>query len=245
MAVSAGATARPARPRDHGFHPVRVRRVIAETPDTVSVVLDLTDELRDTFAYVAGQFLTFRVRIDDETHLRSYSMSSSPDVDDELQVTIKRVEGGAVSNWFNDALATGDIVETTSPAGHFCIDSASGDLVGFAGGSGITPVISLMKTALATTSRRVRLFYANRDRDSVIFDRDLSALAERYPDRVEIVHHFDSDGGFVTEPAITGYVDNAASYYICGPGPFGSSEGLSAALETFTIMLANTAKARA
>jgi ferredoxin-NADP reductase len=215
-----GVATPPARARDHGFHPLRVRRIVSETPDTISVVLDIPAELHDTFAYAAGQFLTFRVPIDGERHLRSYSMSSSPEVDDEMTVTIKRVDGGVVSNWANDALHEGDIVESTGPAGHFCLDTAEGDLIGYAGGSGITPVFSLMKAALATTARRVRLLYANRDRESVIFDRELADLAERYPGRVEVVHHLDADSGFVDESAIGPFLDANASHYICGPGPF-------------------------
>jgi 3-ketosteroid 9alpha-monooxygenase subunit B len=224
MTVSAGVSADvpplPARARDHRFHALQVRRIVAETADTVSLVLAVPDELRDTFSYRAGQFLTFRIRVGGEQHLRSYSMSSSPDVDDELTVTIKRVEGGVVSNWLNVSLCEGDPVDSTCPAGRFCLDTSTGDLIGFAGGSGITPVISLMKTALATTDRSVRLLYANRDRGSVIFDRELAALAERYPGRVDVAHRLDVEDGFVDDAAVEPFVDNDASYYICGPGPF-------------------------
>jgi 3-ketosteroid 9alpha-monooxygenase subunit B len=220
MAVSADVEAVPGRARDHGFHPLRVKRIVRETNDTVSVVLDIPDELRTAFSYRAGQFVTFRIQLDGGPVLRSYSMSSSPDVDDEMQVTVKQVDGGVVSSWFNAALAEGDTVESTCPAGRFCLDDATGDLVGFAGGSGITPVISLVKTALATTSRNVRLLYANRDSESVIFSTELQALAERYPGRVDIAHHLDVDNGFVEAAGIEGFVASDASYYICGPGPF-------------------------
>ena len=113
--------------RDHGFHPLRVRRVIAETSEAVSLVLDVPAELEAAFAYRAGQFLTFRLTIDGRQVLRSYSMSSSPEVDDELQVTVKRVAGGVVSNWIADTLAAGDTLDSTRPAGHFCLGAGDGD----------------------------------------------------------------------------------------------------------------------
>ena len=125
------------------------------------------------FAYEAGQFCTFRVRIDDRVLLRCYSMSSSPAVDTELKVTVKRTPGGVVSNWMNDELTEGDTLEATRPAGVFRLGPSPGDLVAFSAGSGITPVLSLVKTALATTTRRVRLLYANQHRDA----RDLRLRA--------------------------------------------------------------------
>ena len=104
---------------DHGFHPVRVARVMAETAEASSFVLDVPEALRSAFAYEAGQFCTFRVRIDDRVLLRCYSMSSSPAVDPELTVTVKRTPGGVVSNWMNDQLTEGDTLEATRPAGVF------------------------------------------------------------------------------------------------------------------------------
>ena len=216
----------PRTTRDHGFHPLRVSRIITETPDAVSLVLDVPAELADAFSYDAGQFLTFRVSIDGRQHLRSYSMSSSPDVDGELAVTVKRVPGGRVSNWIADALTVGAAVESTCPAGVFCLNSCTGpaaaDLLAYAGGSGITPIYSLLKTALAATGRRVRLLYANRDRESAIFAAELDALAERHPGRLEVTHHFDASGGFVQPETIRKHAASAsqAEAFICGPGPF-------------------------
>jgi ferredoxin-NADP reductase len=137
-----------------------------------------------------------------------------------LQVTVKRVPGGVVSNWMIDSLAVGDTVEATYPAGVFCLTSDDSELVAFSGGSGITPVFSLIKTALTTTARRVRLLYANRDRDSIIFRDALAALAEEHPDRLEVVHRLDVEDGFVDADAIRPFVSEGAEYYVCGPGPF-------------------------
>jgi ferredoxin-NADP reductase len=198
--------------RDHGFHPVRITRVIQETPDTRSYVLDAP------FPYRAGQFLTFRVC----GTLRSYSMSSCPVTDSSLMTTVKRVPGGLVSNWIIDNLDVGSVVEVTLPAGVFCLRDTSAPLVAFAGGSGITPILSLAKNALATTPRRVRILSAHRDADSVIFGSVLSSLAERYPGRLSVRHHLDAFGGFVTPDEVAQFAgaDRDADFYLCGPAPF-------------------------
>ncbi len=200
--------------RDHGFHPVRIARVIEETADTRSYVLAAPE----AFGYRAGQFVTFRVC----GTLRSYSMSSSPDTDSELRVTVKRVPGGLVSNWMHDQLAPGDIVETTLPAGVFCLRDNPQPLVAFAGGSGITPILSLIKSALATTDRQVRVLTANRDAGSVIFAATLAELAVRYPERFEVRYHLDTDGGFLTEQQVLSFAGAPANadFYLCGPAPF-------------------------
>jgi ferredoxin-NADP reductase len=198
--------------RDHGFHEIRVTRVIQETHDTRSYVLDAPLDYR------AGQFVTFRVC----GTLRSYSMSSSPDTDGELMTTVKRVPGGLVSNWMHDNLSAGDMVEVTAPAGVFCLRESGAPVVAFAGGSGITPIISLAKSALATTGRRVRVFTANRDAESVIFRAALGELAERYPGRLEIRHHLDAVSGLVTRSEVLDFagLDLSADFYLCGPAPF-------------------------
>ncbi len=222
MATSAAPTSQQGAARHHGFHPLRVRRVVRETADAASFVLDVPPALDADFVYEAGQFLTFRATVDGQVHHRCYSMSSAPAVDEELQVTVKRVPGGAVSNWMIDELGPGDVIGASVPAGVFCLRPGDGDLVAFCGGSGITPVFSLLKTALATTGRRVRLYYANRDRDAVIFAAELDALAERYPDRLEVVHHLDAERGFVDADAVRPFLGSTAGaeYYVCGPTPF-------------------------
>lgn len=198
--------------RDHGFHPVRITRIVAETDDARTFVLDAP------WPYRAGQFVTFRAC----GALRSYSMSSSPDTDGELMTTVKRVPGGLVSNWMLDNLVSGDVVEVTRPAGIFCLRETSAPLVAFCGGSGVTPILSLVKSALATTRRRVRVLLANKDADAIIFRSVLAELADRYPDRLEVHHHLDVLNGFVTATQIRNFVnvDTHADFYICGPAPF-------------------------
>ncbi len=163
--------------RRHGYHRLRVKAVVEETDDTRSFVLDVPGELREAFRYQPGQFCSFRVHIDDDEHARCYSMSSAPDTDDDLTVTVKRVPGGLVSNWLNDHVSAGDLLEVTRPAGTFCVRPADRPVIAFCGGSGVTPVMSIAKSVLAASPRPVHLLYANRDRGSVIFDEPLAALA--------------------------------------------------------------------
>jgi len=208
--------------RQHGYHSLRIARVVAETRDASSFVLDVPDELAETFRYRPGQFCTFRVRIDGDEQVRSYSMSSAPATDGDLTVTVKRVAGGLVSNWFLDHLAEGDVIEVTKPAGVFCPQASERPVLGFCGGSGVTPVMSIAKHVLATTQRPVRLLYANRDRDSVIFDAAFTALFADHAGRLLVERHFDSDDGFLTPESIAAFVSSEleADIYICGPGPF-------------------------
>jgi ferredoxin-NADP reductase len=208
--------------RDHTFHPVRVTRVVDETADARSFVLDVPNGLRTAFTYDAGQFCTFRVVVDGQPHFRCYSMSSAPALDADLQVTVKRVPNGAVSNWMIDHIAPGDTVDVASPAGVFRLAPGDGDIVAFAAGSGITPVFSLLKTALTCTSRRVQLLYANRDRDAVIFGSELDELAAAHGERFAIVHHLDVEHGFVDADSIRSVTATLRDpeFYVCGPAPF-------------------------
>ncbi len=222
MALSESAAQAPLAPVDHSFHPVRVGRVIRETADASTFVLEVPDELAPQFAYRAGQFCTFRVPVDGESLVRCYSMSSSPEVDSEFRVTVKRIPGGAVSNWMNDRLAPGDTVDVARPAGFFRLGAGSGDFVAFSAGSGITPVFSLLKTALATTTRRVRLVYANRDRASAIFAPEIDALKAEHGDRFDLVHHLDVEHGFIGSDVVRQSSGPAGDtqYFVCGPDPF-------------------------
>jgi ferredoxin-NADP reductase len=214
------AAARP--PARHRYHPLRVRRVIREAPETRSLVLEVPAGLAGAFAYEAGQFITLRAVLGGETHLRSYSMSSSPAVDSELRVTVKRVPGGPVSNWLNDAVGEGDVLEVSPPGGSFVLGRGEHDIVAFAAGSGITPIFSILKTALAATGRRACLLYANRDRAAAIFGAELDALAARYPGRLTVEHHEDLARGFISRDEVTRVAGNVgdAAYYICGPAGF-------------------------
>ncbi|XVQ09405.1 2Fe-2S iron-sulfur cluster-binding protein [Spirillospora sp. CA-255316] len=212
-------------PERHRYHPLRVRRVVRETSEARSIVFEVPPELDGAFTYEAGQFVTIRVVREGRTHLRGYSMSSSPEVDGELRVTVKRVPGGLVSNWLNDAVREGDVLDVARPGGAFVLDQGEHDIVAFAAGSGITPVFSILKTALATTGRRARLLYANRNREAAIFGDELDALAGRHPGRFAVEHHEDLVSGFVDRDTVARYAAGTAgagdaAFYICGPDGF-------------------------
>jgi 3-ketosteroid 9alpha-monooxygenase subunit B len=127
-----------------------------------------------------------------------------------------------VSNWLNDTAAAGVQIHAAPPEGRFVLGDSDRELVAFAGGSGITPVFSLIRSALAVTARRMRLFYANRTRDSVIFADSLALLVDHHPNRIVVQHHLDEDSDVVHRSEIESFVGTAgdADFYICGPAAF-------------------------
>lgn len=204
-----------------GFERLRVKTVIRETADAHSIVFEVPDDRADRFAYAPGQFLTLRVDVDGETCLRCYSLASSPSVDADLKVSIKRVAGGRVSNRLLDTVQAGDDLVVMPPKGVFRLRESAAPVVLFAAGSGITPVISILKQVLVTTARPVTLVYANRDERSVIFRHELAGLAARHPDRFTLVHRFDDREGPLTAGAVAARTTAAeAQFYMCGPAPF-------------------------
>ncbi len=162
----------------HVFQRATVTRIIKETADTRTFVLDPHEK---PFTYRAGQFCTFKVTVDGEELYRSYSMSSAPETDTELMTTVKRVAGGKVSNWLVDNVVEGDELTMTRAAGTFVLSPTSAPLLAFAGGSGVTPILSLAKSALASTDRAVRILCADRDRASVIFEAVIDELVGALP----------------------------------------------------------------
>jgi 3-ketosteroid 9alpha-monooxygenase subunit B len=207
---------------DHEYHRLAVAGVVDETPDTRSFVFDVPAGLAATFAYAAGQFCTFRTVLDGKPVVRCYSMSSSPEVGEPLATTVKRVPGGRMSNWMNDSLRVDDVIDVMPPAGLFVLQPRATPIVAFAGGSGITPVLSIVKSALATTARSITLVYANRDADSVIFGADLERLRAGSAGRLTVHHHLDDASGFLDAAACASLVGDGhdAHVYVCGPGPY-------------------------
>jgi 3-ketosteroid 9alpha-monooxygenase subunit B len=204
---------------------LQVSAVIDETFDARSLVLDIPTSLRERFRYKPGQFLSFRVPIAGKLLTRCYSMASSPLADAQPKVTVKRVDGGRVSNWMNE-VQVGDWLEVLPPAGLFCLEPQGADsdrpLVLFGGGSGITPVFSILKSVLHSGRRPIKLIYANRDEASVIFKDELRQLIKAHPDQLHVVHVLDSVQGFLTDAQVRHLLQGAADgdYFICGPGPF-------------------------
>jgi 3-ketosteroid 9alpha-monooxygenase subunit B len=221
--ASEGVSPEHWREATHACHELRVARTIAETHDSVSIVLEIPTALEHAFRYRAGQFLTFKIPYQGRVLSRSYSLSSSPDVEREHKVTVKRVELGRISNWMNERVRPGAPLMVVPPAGLFVLDpAATRDLCFWSGGSGITPCISLIKTALATTQRRMQLVYANRDARSIIFRDELEALARAHPGRLALHHSLDDERGFVGAADVDARVGSALDqdFYLCGPAAF-------------------------
>ncbi|MFN3732199.1 2Fe-2S iron-sulfur cluster-binding protein [Comamonas testosteroni] len=206
------------------YHPLRVRAVIDETHDTKSIVFEVPEALAEQFSYRPGQFLTLRLPIEGRYVPRCYSMSSAPVLDDALRVTVKRVDKGRGSNWVCDRVQVGDSIELMPPSGLFSPRNLSQNFLLLAGGSGITPVFSILRTVLKQHQGNVVLFYANRDERSVIFKKDLQQLAAEYPDRLQVLHWLDSVQGAPSQKQLaawaTPWVVDAGQAFICGPGPF-------------------------
>lgn len=173
------------------FHPLRVATVEREARDAVVVTFEVPPALREAFRYVQGQHLTLRAEVDGRELRRSYSICSAVQ-DDVLRIAIKRNPGGAFSNWANDTLRTGATVDVMPPLGHFSValdPAARRHYLGFAAGSGITPLLSIVKTTLATEPlSRFTLFYGNRASGTVMFKEELAALKDMHLARFSLVH---------------------------------------------------------
>jgi 3-ketosteroid 9alpha-monooxygenase subunit B len=209
-------------PDDAGAYRLTVREIVRETEDACSIVLDPPAEAADAFTYAPGQFLTLQLPHPSGAVARCYSLCSSPHVDDSLRIAVKRVRDGLGSNWVNDTLAVGDEVECLPPGGVFTPKSFDEDLLLFAGGSGITPVMSILKSALAVGSGRVVLVYANQHERAVIFAEQLRELVEEYPDRLHVLHWLESVQGRPSRTLLKAFVAPYSPYtaFVCGPSPF-------------------------
>ena len=201
---------------------VTVREVVAETADACTVVLDPPEHAADRFTYRPGQFVTLRLPIESGPVARCYSLCSSPHVDDAMQIAVKRVPSGVGSNWINDSLKPGDVLDCLPPAGVFTPRSFDEDFLLFAGGSGITPVLSILKSALATGSGQVVLVYANQHEKSVIFAGELRRLTADYPERLHVVHWLESVQGLPSHSHLKALAapHTSSTSFVCGPSPF-------------------------
>lgn len=206
----------------NNFFALRVARVIEESADARSLVFDVPEHLGEQFRYQPGQFLTLRVPFEDGWLPRCYSLSSTPLLSEPLRVTVKRVRDGRASNWLCGELQAGQTLEVLPPAGVFVPRNLNDDLLLFGGGSGVTPVLSILRSALLAGHGRVMLIYANRDEASVIFRDELKALASAHPRRLQIVHWLDSVQGIPTVEQLAELARpfTDAQAFICGPGPF-------------------------
>jgi ring-1,2-phenylacetyl-CoA epoxidase subunit PaaE len=236
------------------FHPLKVKEIVKETREAISILFELPSELRDLYQYKAGQYLTLQLHIDGERYRRAYSLSSCPFIDSDPKVTVKRVEGGKVSNYLNDYARPGMIIEVLPPMGNFTPPISAAhrdDYFLYAGGSGITPVISILKSVLEVEKEsRVTLFYGNHSPSSIIFYEELKEWGRQFPDRLKLIHVLENGSlseeeewhlGMLSREATTTLLKKyaspgeieAGSHYICGPGPM--MDEVEAALDELGI----------
>ncbi len=217
------------------FHPLKVKDIHRETQDAVSVAFELPEDLKEAYTFIQGQYLTLKATINGEEVRRNYSVCVSP-VDEELRVAIKEVPGGRFSTFANRVLKVGDTLDVMTPMGKFYTEVKVGqakNYIGFAGGSGITPIISILKTVLQIEPESTfTLFYANRGGDSIIFHEKIEALKNTYLNRFRIYHIFSQEkleteifNGYITKEKVAQFsrflfdANTIDEYFICGPEP--------------------------
>jgi ring-1,2-phenylacetyl-CoA epoxidase subunit PaaE len=218
------------------FHALRVAEITPETDEAMSIRFEVPAGLADAFRFKAGQHLTLKADIGGEEVRRNYSLCVAPD-EGEIKVTVKRIAGGLFSNWVAESLKPGHMLDVMTPHGSFTTAFDAGAArryVGIAGGSGITPIMSLIRTALGQEpGSRFTLFYGNRDSQSVIFLEGLAELKDRYIGRLEIFHFLaeekgdvDLFNGMLDQQRCAEAVDQLVvepetvdAWFICGPGP--------------------------
>ena len=218
---------------DNHFHPLRVRSVRPETDEAMVVSFDIPAELGEHFRFTQGQYLTLRRLIGGEDVRRSYSICAGLD-DGELRVGVRRVRGGRFSNWLAENLQAGDTIDVMPPQGRFFVPiepASARHHVGIAGGSGITPILSIMKTVLAREpASRFTLIYGNRQLQSTMFKEEIEDLKNRYMTRLVLQHVFSDEhtdsplgygvmnrekiGEFLQSVVPAARIDHV---YVCGP----------------------------
>lgn len=231
------------------FHPLRVADCRNETRDAVVITFEVPEALRDRFQFVQGQHLGLRVQINGEELRRSYSICSAP-FENVLRIAVKRVPDGLFSTWAHEHLKPGQFIDCMEPAGHFHVPLEPGATrhhVAFAAGSGITPVLSILKTTLAGEPRsHMTLVYGNRASTSVLFRDELADLKDRYTARFSLLHILSREHQDIElftgridrdkcDQLFKHWIDPAAIdvAYICGPGSM--MEQVSESLEAHHV----------
>jgi ring-1,2-phenylacetyl-CoA epoxidase subunit PaaE len=215
------------------FHDLRVKSIEPDTAEASILSFEVPPELQETFGFTQGQYLTLRASIDGQDLRRSYSICAGVD-DGELRVGVRRVKGGVFSNWINERVRPGDRISVMAPQGRFFVPiepESRRHHLGIAGGSGITPILSIMKTVLAREpNSRFTLIYGNRMLRSTMFKEELEDLKNRYMTRLSLQHVFsdeptdspinmgimnrDKIGEFLATVVPAPSIDHA---YVCGP----------------------------
>ena len=222
------------------FHKLKVLAVDNPIKEATTITFDVPTHLYESFNYYPGQHLIIKFMVNGEEARRSYSLNSCPFKEEPLQVTVKRVKGGLVSNYVGDRLKAGDELEVMIPQGRFYADvkeDAYKTYFLFAAGSGITPIVSILKSVLiASPNSAVNLFYGNANQNTIIFKKELDELLEQYPGRLHVVHtlsdpevwstweQWKGRKGRIDAESVEWFITNhppiaqSTEYYICGPG---------------------------
>lgn len=232
------------------FHSLKVKDIRRETADAVSIAFDVPPQIQHEFQYKQGQYITIKLKVNGEELRRSYSICTSPYSEKELRVAVKEVADGRASTLMNRQWKVGDIVEVMTPMGNFSSVLSGNNIksyVLFAGGSGITPMMSILKSVLYIEKKStVTLVYANRDEDSVIFKNEIEKIASENPDRFKVLNVYDKpnhtvdaiQSGILTVDRVKEIVakldlSKSDEFFICGPGPM--MENIKLALESINI----------
>jgi len=232
------------------FHTLKVKDIRRETPDAVSVAFEVPVQLQPEFQYKQGQYITLKLTVKGEEIRRSYSICTSPYSEKELRVAIKEVADGRASTLINRDLKVGDSMDVMTPMGNFhsvLSGNNAKHYVLLAGGSGITPMMSILKSVLYIEKQsKVTLVYANRDEDAVIFKAEIEKLAHDHADKLQVVNVYDNpkgsvpdlQKGLISADRATAILQsfgltNADEYFICGPGPL--MENIKTALEGLKV----------
>lgn len=217
------------------FYPLTIKDIRQETKDCVSVAFDIPAHLQEQFKFMPGQYLTFKHKHDGEEMRRSYSICSAPH-ENEVRVAIKKVEGGLFSTFANEKLSVGQVLETMAPMGNFVCETQANNkknYVAFAAGSGITPMMSIIKTVLHNEpNSQFTLVYGNQSFQSIVFREEIEALKNKFLTRFTVIHilsreRLESDLNFgriddkkcdaLSENLLS--IDAIDQIFICGPEP--------------------------
>lgn len=232
------------------FHTLKVKDIRRETADAVSIAFDIPLAIQHEYQFKQGQYITVKLNVNGEELRRSYSICTSPYSEKELRVAVKEVKDGRASTLMNRSWKVGDTVEVMTPMGNFHSVLSGNNkkhYVLFAGGSGITPMMSILKSVLYIEKQsKVTLVYANRDEESVIFNTEIQKIVSENSDRIKVLNVYDApktqvidlQKGLLTIDRVKEIINtynaiNADEYFICGPGPM--MENIKQALESLKI----------
>ncbi len=246
------------------FHSLTVKKITRETPDAVTITFDIPENLKSDFQFIQGQYLTLKMQMNDSEVRRAYSMCSSP-MEEDISVTVKKVPGGMMSPYLNDQLKEGNSLEVMTPDGRFYTSLKADNKKTyylFGAGSGITPLMSILKTILEQEPlSKIYLLYGNRNEDSIIFKTALEEIETRYEGQFKVLHTLSQpkrektkglsgllSKGKVSWPGKIGRIDKKAvkefldqhpnvfqdaEYFICGPGTM--IDAVESALKSLNI----------